>query len=142
MAYVDPDQQSDIASQPAMPKQSKSLYASMKVTQPKTNYSNLIKIALTGIAVIFYIRPFAYISSTFAIYEMAVLFCFGITGACIARHKNNSLNGFLLGVLLCPFGLIIAVYLHDRTRTPCKHCSENIKTDAMICPFCKTELHG
>lgn len=141
MAYVDQDQQPDQASQPVTPKSSKSLYMSMKATQPKTNYSNLIKIILTGVAVIFYIRPIAYISSTFAIYEMITLLCFGVTGACMARYKNNSLNGFLLGVLLCPFGLIIAAYLHDRTREPCKHCSENIKTDAMICPYCKTELN-
>lgn len=146
MAYVDQDQQSEQASQPVTPTSNKSLYAAMKSAkgkQPTTDYSysNLIKIVLTCIAVVIYIRPIAQISSTFAIYEMLVLLCFGLTGACMARYKRNSINGFLLGVLLCPFGLIMAAYLKDRTRTPCNHCAENIKTDAMICPFCKTNLN-
>lgn len=146
MTYIDqnqpaePEHASTVTTPPSTYTSNQALYKAMKNNKPKTDYSDLIKIVVVGIVVIFYIRPIARLSSDLAIYEFVALLLFGITGAFMARHKKNSLNGFLLGVLMCPLGLIMAAYLDDRTRTPCKHCSELIKTGATVCPFCKTEL--
>lgn len=148
MAYIDQDQpaEPESASTVTPPAStytsSQALYKAMKNKQPKKDYSDLIKIVVTGIAVIFYIRPIARLSSDLAIYEFVALLLFGITGAFMARHKENSLNGFLLGVLMCPLGLIMAAYLDDKTKTPCKHCAELIKTEAVICPFCNSSVIG
>jgi len=102
--------------------------------------TEIIKIVLTMVVVFFYVRPLTKISAELVSYELAFLLCFGITGAFMARHKRNMLNGFLLGVLMCPLGLILAAYLNDRTRTSCRHCAEKIKITAKVCPFCKTDL--
>lgn len=145
MAYIDPDQpkeeiETSYTSKPHRQSPNRLLYNSIKNNKQNINLSDAIKLLLTGIAVFFYIRPIAKFSSELATYEFIAILLFGMTGAFMARNKNNSVNGFFLGALLCPLGLVAAAYLDDRTRTPCKNCAELIKTDATICPFCKTSL--
>ena len=144
MAYIDPDQPKEVetAYTSKSPRQSPNqlLYNSVKNNQQNINLSDAIKLLLTGIAIFFYIRPIARFSSELATYEFIAILLFGMTGAFMARNKNNAVNGFFLGALLCPLGLVAAAYLDDRTRTPCKHCAELIKTDATVCPFCKSSI--
>jgi len=102
--------------------------------------TDMTKIVLTALVVIVYLVMVSKISTDLIPYEVGVLASFGITGAFMAKNKQNMLNGFLLGVLMCPLGLVMAAYLSDRTRTSCRFCSEKIKMTADICPFCKTDL--
>lgn len=144
MAYIDQENskehESDSTSKPITTNQS--LYKTMKNKQPKKDYSDLLKIVVTGVMVILYIRPIARISSELAIYEFVILILFGATGGFMARSKDNELNGFLLSVLFGPLGLIMSIYLDDRTRIACGFCAENIKKEAAICPFCKSDLNN
>lgn len=144
MAYIDPNQANEIdpprQTPPLRQSPNKILYNSIKNNKQSLVLSDALKLLITGIAIFFYIRPIAKISSELATYEFFIIVIFGMIGAFMARDKNNAVNGFFLGALLCPLGLVAAAYLDDRTRTPCKHCAENIKTDALICPFCNKEV--
>lgn len=70
---------------------------------------------------------------------------FGIvTGMVMSNRNRSSGAGFLLGFLLGPFGLIIALLTKEevapaqRTRE-CPHCREQMRRDASTCPHCQKD---
>lgn len=74
---------------------------------------------------------------------------FGIISALIASGRGRSgCGGFALGVLLGPFGLLIALFLSEDQekldqrlvqsgeRRHCPNCMQVIHSNAKQCPFC------
>lgn len=79
-------------------------------------------------------------SAEFALYYMYSVFISGLIGGLIGRIKARVMDGFCLGLVLGPIGLIIAFLLKDNTRKPCPYCKESIKKTAVLCPHCHQEL--
>ena len=76
---------------------------------------------------------------------------FGIVTAVAASNKGRNRWGwFLIGVLLGPFGLILALVVspgqqmtetrsqHRAPTIKCPSCSESIRSEAIRCGFCGT----
>jgi hypothetical protein len=60
----------------------------------------------------------------------------GIGAAMIGARKGEGCAGFVLGILLGPFGILFAL-LSKGNRVPCPHCRELMHKDATICPHCR-----
>jgi hypothetical protein len=57
-------------------------------------------------------------------------------GFLIGSRKGNPVAGLLMGILLGPLGVVIALLSGDKNRAPCMHCAELILKKATICPHC------
>ena len=81
-------------------------------------------------------------------------FLCGITAASIARNKgDNGCFGFILGILLGPIGVIIALLsspkqaklderaLKSGKMKKCPACAELVKVDATKCRHCGEDLN-
>lgn len=79
-------------------------------------------------------------SAEFALYYLNSILMSGLIGGLIGRMKARSMDGFCLGLVLGPLGVIIALLLKDNTRKPCPFCKESIKKTAVLCPHCHQEL--
>ena len=66
---------------------------------------------------------------------------FGIIGAAIGSRKNSGCAGALLGLLLGPIGLIIALCMRG-DRKPCQHCKELVFSGATVCKHCGKDPRG
>lgn len=65
---------------------------------------------------------------------------FGVVSAVVAANKGHPWFGwFFAGVLLGPFGLILALVKPPRGKL-CPRCAELVKDEASVCRHCGTEL--
>lgn len=64
---------------------------------------------------------------------------FGIVAAIIGSKKGRAGSGFLLGIILGPFGVLIMIFIQG-DRQVCLFCRELIHKDAIRCPHCHKEL--
>jgi len=60
----------------------------------------------------------------------------GLISAAIGSGKGEGCTGFLVGAVLGPFGILIAI-LSTGNRIPCPHCRELMHRDASVCPRCQ-----
>lgn len=63
----------------------------------------------------------------------------GIAGSMIGARKGLGCEGFALGVLLGPIGLLIAALMQG-DRRPCPFCRELVRDGAAVCPHCHRDL--
>lgn len=62
-----------------------------------------------------------------------------IIGGLICRGKHRVVDGIMWGLLLGPFGVIIALFLGD-AWPKCSACRRHVDPDASVCPFCNQPL--
>ena len=73
--------------------------------------------------------------------EVFVIVCLGVVTAMIAARKGRSPVGWwLYGTLLCIVALPHALLARDLTRQPCPECAEPVRSEAVICPHCRSEI--
>jgi predicted Zn finger-like uncharacterized protein len=70
---------------------------------------------------------------------LVLLVVFGVVGFLIGQSKGRADEGFALGLLLGPIGILIALFLKDKRRR-CPHCQEPIAPTASVCPHCQRQL--
>jgi len=63
----------------------------------------------------------------------------GITAAVIGSKKSSGGTGFLLGLFLGPFGILIAIFMRGNQKQ-CPACAELVHPDAKICKHCGQNL--
>jgi hypothetical protein len=63
----------------------------------------------------------------------------GVIPAIIARRKGRSFGlWYLYGVLVFIVALPHAILMSDHNRTRCSQCTELIRSEATICPYCRS----
>jgi len=65
----------------------------------------------------------------------------GIAAAMIGSQKGEGCAGFMAGVLLGPFGILIALFSKGNRKT-CPYCKELIHKDAAVCKHCQRDVKG
>lgn len=64
----------------------------------------------------------------------------GLAGSASYRGKGRSgIVGFLGGIVLGPFGLLLAL-ASSSTLKKCPHCSERVKKEAIVCRYCGRDI--
>jgi len=73
--------------------------------------------------------------------EIAVLIWIacGIVAAIIGSGKGEGCAGFILGVVLGPIGILLAL-ASSGNRRACPYCKEMIHREALVCPRCQRDL--
>jgi hypothetical protein len=73
--------------------------------------------------------------------EIAILIWIicGIVAAIIGNQKGEGCAGFILGVVLGPIGILLALGSKGN-RKQCPFCKEMIHREALVCPRCQREM--
>lgn len=66
-------------------------------------------------------------------------FLMGLIGAWIGSEKGRSTDGFCLGVLLGPIGLVIIALMRPVGGQICAFCKSRMNKDATVCHQCQRE---
>lgn len=66
-------------------------------------------------------------------------FCGLIAGSIASNKGQKFFNGFLLGFLFGPLGILFSLFLKTH-RTFCPFCKEELDPRATSCPFCEKEI--
>jgi hypothetical protein len=64
----------------------------------------------------------------------------GIIAAAIGHRKGEAIGGLVIGLMLGPLGIIIAL-LSKGSRKECPYCKELIHKDATVCPRCQRDIY-
>lgn len=77
--------------------------------------------------------------------EFVIIILVGIAcaffAAKIGERKGNRRDGFILGLLFGPLGVLFAFLLDDKRASTCPRCKkQNIQTN-MFCCHCGTDMH-
>lgn len=62
-----------------------------------------------------------------------------IVAALIGARKGEGFLAFILGLLLGPIGILIAL-VSKGNRRPCPWCKETVHKEAVVCPRCRGVL--
>jgi hypothetical protein len=73
------------------------------------------------------------------IFVFSWLVC-GIIAAMIGSKKGESCLGFIIGALLGPIGILLAI-LSRGNRKACPSCKEMINKKAKVCPHCQRDTN-
>jgi len=65
----------------------------------------------------------------------------GIVAAIIGAQKGEGCVAFIVGILLGPFGVLLAL-LSPGNQKSCPYCRKMIHEDATICPYCQKQQVG
>ena len=63
----------------------------------------------------------------------------GVVAAVIGAKKGAGGTGFILGVLLGPFGILIVLFVKGDRKT-CPFCRELIHESAIVCSHCQRDV--
>lgn len=63
----------------------------------------------------------------------------GVIAAAIGSNKGEGCLAFIVGLLLGPLGILVAV-ISKGNRWVCPYCKETIAKGATICKHCKKEI--
>jgi hypothetical protein len=63
----------------------------------------------------------------------------GLIAASIGQRKGEGCGAFIVGVLLGPLGILLALVSKGNRKT-CPFCKELIHKDAVVCPRCQRDL--
>jgi uncharacterized membrane protein YeaQ/YmgE (transglycosylase-associated protein family) len=64
---------------------------------------------------------------------------FGVVASMIGAKKGAGCSGFILGVLLGPIGIVIALVMKGN-RKACPYCKELINVAATVCSKCQKDV--
>lgn len=70
---------------------------------------------------------------------VAIWLLCGIVSAMIGARKGEGCGGFIVGILLGPFGILISLFSKGNRKT-CPHCKELIHEDAKVCSHCQRDV--
>lgn len=88
------------------------------------------------------------------IYLIIWIVCGIIAGAVYSNRGRSGISGFLIGVLLGPLGIILALVSKPNTQElesrslasgdlkKCPNCAELVRGDARVCKHCGREFTG
>ena len=63
----------------------------------------------------------------------------GVVAALIGNRKGEGCLAFVVGVLLGPLGILIALFSRGNRKT-CPHCKELVHRDASACSHCQRDV--
>jgi len=63
----------------------------------------------------------------------------GIVASMIGNKKGEGVLAFFFGLLLGPFGILIALFSKGNRKT-CPFCKELMHKNATVCPHCQREI--
>jgi len=63
----------------------------------------------------------------------------GIIAAMIGSKKEQGCGGFIAGILLGPFGILLMLFTKGNRKT-CPFCKESIHAEAVVCPRCQRDV--
>lgn len=110
--------------------------------EPPSQNSKAVKYVILIIFVVFTMNVIGRSYGAIVAFEsLGAWFVCGAIAAAIGKSKGSESGSLLLGVILGPIGIAIAI-IGDGNRMPCPYCKERIVNTATVCMHCKKELNA